>query len=127
MAYRIAAAASDGKNIDLHFGEIESLSVYEVNETDGSFSFIENRNILREPEKEACESGCSCGSDFAVKVGQAVSDCTYFLVAKIGPKPHRMLQENNVNCIEAPFSLDEAMTKLNQYFVRHKKRESHVF
>lgn len=127
MAYKIAIGTSDKKNVNLHFGEIESLSVYEVNEDDGSYSFLEERKIIREPEKEACESGCSCGSNFAVKVGQAVSDCTYFLVAKIGPKPHRLLQENKVNCLEAPFEIAEAVSKLNDYYISHKKRESHIF
>ena len=103
MAYKIAIGTSDKKSVNLHFGEIESVSVYEVNEDDGSYSFLEERKITRDPEKEVCESGCSCGSNFAVKVGEVVSDCTYFLVAKIGPKPHRLLQENKVNCLEAPF------------------------
>jgi hypothetical protein len=127
MSYKIAVGTSDQKNVNLHFGEIESVSVFEVNEGDGSYSFLESRKIIREPEKEACESGCSCGSGFAEKIGKTVSDCTYFLVAKIGPKPHRLLQENNVNCIEAPFPIDAAIGKLNRYFVLHKNRESHVF
>ena len=127
MAYKIAIGTSDKKSVNLHFGEIESVSVYEVNEDDGRYSFLEERKIARAPEKDACESGCSCGSGFAEKIGKTVSDCTYFLVAKIGPKPHRLLQENNVNCIEAPFPIDAAIGKLNRYFVLHKNRESHVF
>ncbi|MBQ1628493.1 MAG: hypothetical protein II098_04960 [Treponema sp.] len=127
MSYKIALGSSDGKNINLHFGEIESVSIYEVSESDGSYSFLENRRIKREPEKETCESGCSCGNGFVRKVGEAVSDCTYFLVAKIGNKASRLLQENNVNCIEAPFEIEEAVSKLNGYFISHKKRELHIF
>ena len=52
MSYKIALGSSDGKNINLHFGEIESVSIYEVSESDGSYSFLENRRIKREPEKE---------------------------------------------------------------------------
>ena len=127
MAYKIAIGTSEKKNVNLHFGEIESVSVYEVNESDGSYSFLEERKITRDPEKEKCESGCSCGSNFAVKVGQTIGDCTYFLVSKIGPKPHRLLQENKVNCLEAPFEIEEAVSKLNDYYISHKKRESHIF
>ncbi len=127
MAYKIAVASSDGSNVNLQFGKFETLRIYQVRESDGRYSFLEERKITRDPEKEECESGCSCGSNFAVKVGETVSDCTYFLVAKIGPKPHRLLQENKVNCLEAPFEIEEAVTKLNRYFVAHKKRESHVF
>ncbi|MBQ8679711.1 MAG: hypothetical protein IJ530_08095 [Treponema sp.] len=127
MAYKIAIGTSDKKSVNLHFGEIESVSVYEVNESDGSYSFLEERKISRDPEKEECESGCSCGSNFVVKVGEVVSDCTYFIVAKIGPKPHRLLQENKVNCLEAPFEIEEAVSKLNDYYISHKKRKSHIF
>ena len=37
MSYKIALASSDGQTIDLHFGEITKVSVYEVKEEDGSF------------------------------------------------------------------------------------------
>ena len=129
MSYKIALASSDGQTIDLHFGEITKVSVYEVKEEDGSFSFIEDRKIeyTPDPDAQSCEGGCSCGKGFSEKVAQSVKDCTYFLVAKIGNRPSRMLQENNVNCIEAPYSISQAIEKLNRYYVLHKKREEHVF
>lgn len=127
MTYKIAIGTSDGKNVDLHFGELDSISIFEVNESDGTYSFSESRKVEREPKKEAAETGCSCGSDFSEKVGKLVNDCTYLLVAKIGNKPYRLLQENNVNCIEAPFEIEEAVSKLNDYYILHKHRESHIF
>ncbi len=127
MAYKIAIGTSDQKSVDIHFGKIETISVYEVNETDGSYSFLESRKIIRELEKDENESGCSCGSRFVKNVSENVSDCTYLLVAKIGNKPYRLLQENNVNCVEAPFEIEEAVSKLNDYFITHKNRELHVF
>ena len=129
MSYKIALVSSDRVNIDLHFGEITSVLVYSVNEDNGTFSFEEERKISLPviSKREGDESGCSCGQGFVNHVTAVIKDCQYFLVAKIGNRPHRLLQENKVNCIEAPFEIEEAVTKLNGYFVSHKKRESHVF
>lgn len=129
MSYKIAAASSDGKNIDLHFGEIKSIQIYQVCEADGDISFLEEREIksLSDSQSAVYIGGCSCGQGFADRISETIGDCAYFLVAKIGPRPHRLLQENNVNCIEAPYPIGEAVAKLNRYFVSHKKRELHVF
>lgn len=129
MSYKIAIASSDGINIDQHFGEISSLLVFDVNENDGSFSLDCKRDVPfpKDEGAECEESGCSCGKGFTDRITQTVKDCQYFLVAKIGNRPHRFLQENNVNCIEAPFPIEDAVKKLNGYFVKHKSRELHVF
>lgn len=129
MSYKIAAATSDGKNIDLHFGEVKSVSVYEVNEENGSFAFVEERQISLPivSAESSSETGCTCGKEFTDSVSQTVKDCVYLLVAKIGNRPYRFLQENNVNCVEAPYCIDEAVEKINAYYTTHRKRESHVF
>ena len=45
MTYKIAIATSDKENIDLHFGKVKTLAIFEVNEDDGRFKLLENRNI----------------------------------------------------------------------------------
>lgn len=129
MTYKIAIATSDKENIDLHFGKVKALAIFEVNEENGTFKLLENRQIdfssIQKVEKS--ESGCCCDSGFVTALVQIVKDCTYFLVAKIGNRPYRLLQENNINCIEAPYAISEAINKVNAYYVLHKKREVHVF
>ena len=129
MSYKIAATSSDGKTIDLHFGEVKSVRIYSVNEKNGSFIFDEERKILFSDkiEKEKEETGCSCGRYFVEQISSVVNDCKYLLVAKIGNRPYRFLQENNVNCIEAPFPIEEAIDRVNTYYVAHRERESHIF
>lgn len=129
MVYKIAAASSNGKEIDLHFGQLQSVRIYSVNDKDGSFSFDEERTVNRVPEivDEKAETGCSCDDIFVRQVASSVTDCVYLLVAKIGNRPYRLLQVNNVNCVEAPFPLDEAISKLNTYYVAHRDRENHIF
>lgn len=129
MTYKIAIATSDNENIDLHFGKIKALAIFEVNEEDGTFKFLENRQIdfSSIPNVEKTESGCCCDSGFVTALVQIVKDCTYFLVAKIGNRPFRLLQENNINCIETPYAITEAISKVNAYYVLHKKREVFVY
>lgn len=129
MLYKIAIGTSDGEHIDLHFGEIKTIFIYEVDEDTGNFSLAEKRVIEfpKDQEFQPKESGCACGKFLTEKISAVISDCTYFLVAKIGNRPHRILQENNINCIEAPDSIKESIEKLNRYFTSHKKREVHIF
>ena len=129
MTYKIAIATSDNENIDLHFGKIKALAIFEVNEEDGTFKLLENRQIdfSSIPKAEKTESGCCCDSGFVTSLVQIVKDCTYFLVAKIGNRPLGLLQENNINCIEAPYAITEAISKVNAYYVLHKKREVFVY
>ncbi len=129
MPYKIALASSDSKTIDLHFSQLKSLAVYSVDEGDESFSFIEERRIefSPAPSETPTEGGCRCAQGFAEKVAEICADCQYLLVAKIGNKMHRALQERGVNCIESPYPIPFAIPKLNAYYVRHKKRESHAF
>ena len=129
MTYKIAIATSNNENIDLHFGKIKALAIFEVKEEDGTFKLLENRQIdfSSIPKVEKAESGCCCDSGFVTALVQIVKDCTYFLVAKIGNRPFRLLQENNINCIEAPYAITEAISKVNAYYVLHKKREVFVY
>lgn len=85
MVYKIAAASSNGKEIDLHFGQLQSVRIYSVNDKDGSFSFDEERTVNRVPEiaDEKAETGCSCDDSFVRQVASSVTDCVYLLVAKI--------------------------------------------
>ena len=42
---RIAVASTNGENVDLHFGKANSLYVYEYDEEDDEFKFIDQRNV----------------------------------------------------------------------------------
>ena len=132
MKYKIGVGTSDGINIDLHFGKLDSVYIFEVNEENGNSSFIEKRpvnlsSIASSGNSAVVTTGCSCGNGFVTAIAELVKDCTYFLVAKIGNRPYHLLQEYNINCIEAPFSIEESIKKVNSYFVLHKNRELHVF
>ncbi len=126
MAYKIAVASSDGSNVNLQFGKFETLRIYQVRESDGSFSFLEERKIkpLSKSLAEIYLAGCTCGQGFAERISDTVEDCLYFLVSQIGNRQQRLLKANNVNCIEAPYPIDKAVKKLNLYFINYKKYEA---
>lgn len=68
MSYKIAVGSSDGKNVDLKFGEVNNFSIYEVDEL--NFKFLENREVkvsddsltVHGPVNQGCESKDDCGS-----------------------------------------------------------------
>ena len=42
---RIAVASTNGESVDLHFGKANSLYVYEYDEENDEFKFIDQRNV----------------------------------------------------------------------------------
>ena len=67
MSIKVAVASSDGKNIDLHFGQAKSFLIYEFK--DGKFDFSEKREVPL-PE-EGSVAGESSTSDFSTSYGSA--------------------------------------------------------
>ena len=58
MSFRIAAATSDGINIDLHFGHADTLYIYEVHD-DGSYKLVDR---IHAPKiLQDCGNGCGSG------------------------------------------------------------------
>ena len=45
LKMRIAVASSNGENVDLHFGKAKSLYVYEYDEKEDKFNFIDQRIV----------------------------------------------------------------------------------
>jgi predicted Fe-Mo cluster-binding NifX family protein len=118
VPYRIAVASSDGKNIDLHFGHASLFRIYEINETDLSCLFIEERKLSEDRDANGC---AGCGGHGEQRVGEAAklfNDCLYLLTARIGPKPYEMLKRSGITALETPFDLKKALPKLNAYHVK---------
>jgi predicted Fe-Mo cluster-binding NifX family protein len=136
MPYKIALTSSDGKNIDLHFGHAENFLIAEVDEQQGSWKILESRALPHEADNcSAANANCSASTGCTghghqdgrlLSVISAISDCTYILTAKIGPKPHSVLQKAGITALEAPLDIAEALPKLNTYHLKYfKGREQH--
>lgn len=128
MAYRIAVATTDGVSVDLHFGQTETFYIYEIEEKDGRAVLLEKRTVNRQEAEAGCsrqETGCGCmgGQESYVKaVAGLLKDCAYLLTKRIGRKPYKILEENGIRSLEAPYTLEEAVPKLNAYCIKQQKK-----
>jgi predicted Fe-Mo cluster-binding NifX family protein len=139
MAYKIAVTSSDGKQVDLHFGHTNNFHIFEVDETTSAWEFIEKR-IIPEKIDTSCQSAdCGTGCGQAVGTNQAaetggclghndarldavivlLSDCTYILTSKVGPKPHMFLKRAGITALESPAEIGFAVSKVNAYHLRY--------
>ena len=131
MPYKVALTSSDGKRIDQHFGHTESFCIILVDEQTGTWAEEEPRTL-----PDSCGTVCPQGADAGVPesggclgrsderlnaVIRLLSDCRYLLTARIGKKPHTLLQRAGIIALESPADVFTALVKLNAY---HRKYES---
>lgn len=128
MAYKIAVATTDGVSVDLHFGQTETFYIYEIEEKDGRAVLLEKRTVSEKPDADkgsiSKEPGCGCmgGQESYVKLAaELLKDCSYLLTKRIGRKPYKILEENGIRSLEAPYTLEEAVPKLNAYYIKQQK------
>lgn len=139
MSFRIAAASSDGVNVDLHFGHAESFYIYEV-QSDGSYELV---NVAAVPEKEEGGSrelirvenrsagGCSgggCGSgggchtiaSFSMN-SDFLGGSRYVLAAKVGKGIEKALLKNGITAFSVELPIEQAIAKIAVYEKRLHK------
>lgn len=130
MAYKIAAASSDGVNIDVHFGAAQSFLIYEVNDK-GEFSFLEKRDYDESREGESIDgkpvktagchgsgSGCGqggCSGGASAKV-ELISDVRAVIAEKIGFNVTKQLEKKAISSFDVDCSVQEALEKITKYF-----------
>lgn len=141
MAYKIAAASSDGVHIDGHFGSATNFYIIQVKD-DGSYELVEKRVLEEEnvsgssvgcgSEKKDCNcsskpqgGGCGGGhSDPKIeRKVNAISDCRCLLVLKCGPGAERQLQRKAISTFQIDFTIAEALEKIIPYF---EKTDKHI-
>jgi predicted Fe-Mo cluster-binding NifX family protein len=134
MPYKIALTSSDGRTIDTHFGQAQTFRILEVDDNTGDWEFEEFRTL----PPESCEavSGCgqagggACGAGAVVpgcghqdlrmrNVAGLLADCRYVLTARIGKKPHMLLQRAGITALEAPADIRFAVLKLHAYHLKY--------
>ena len=126
MAYKIAIASSDGKNVDLHFGAAQSFLIYEV-EDNGSFSEQEKRDVPETAESSngSCGNGgagchgngggCGQGAGISPKV-ELIGDCRCVVAAKIGFNVVKQLERKAIASFDVETTVQEALEKITKYF-----------
>jgi nitrogen fixation protein NifX len=108
--YRIAAASTDGKTINEHFGKAASFLIYDIGKEEPVF--IEKRSVT----PLNCESEHT-EENLASNV-EALKDCTAIVVVKIGSPVKRIFEINGISVFEKADTIDNALAKLAAYYTK---------
>lgn len=135
MSYKIAVASSDGQNINETFGSAKSFTVYEV--TDGVYIQSEERVFQSETAEilpnncnssscgssNGCSSGCGGHGETSEKV-EIISDCRAVVCKKIGFHIQKQLERKAISAFDVSCSIEEALSKITNYYSRIDRHES---
>ncbi len=97
----IAVATSDGKNIDVHFGQATSFQIFDV-ALDGSYKHLEEREIT--------PLGPSGESNHAAATIEQLPDVDVVLVSRIGTGPTRALEGRGTRAFALSGPVDVALS-----------------
>ena len=131
MAYKIAIGSSDGINVDLKFGEVESFYIYNVE--DSKYELLENRAINQDEKNEISEErdcadngcgsngcsgnghGCSGPTDVINKVA-LIEDCRCVVCKKIGFQAQKQFERKAISVFDVECKISEALEKISNYY-----------
>jgi len=106
--FRIAAASTDGKTINEHFGKAAEFLIYEIGNE--SYTFIEKRSVT------PLSSGGGHTEDGIISAIERLKDCTAVIAVKVGGAVRRALEINGISVFERADSIDNALNKLAAYY-----------
>ncbi|MBN7772239.1 NifB/NifX family molybdenum-iron cluster-binding protein [Clostridium aminobutyricum] len=110
MSYKIAAASSDGKVINQHFGKATQFLIFEVKE--GKYSFLE-----RMETKPFC-SGGGHDDNSLLAAADALIGCRAVLVSQIGNGAAQLLESKGIQSFDINGLIEEALPKLINYYLK---------
>jgi len=100
---RVAVATDDDRTINLHFGQTEVWSVYEV--TEAGSTLIETRPVAENTREGENARDVAC---------RLLADCPLMLAAKVGVSPKAILAAAGIEVVVdfAEKPIDEALAAL---------------
>ena len=143
MAYYIAIASSNGKNVDLKFGETRQFYVYEVEEKDLALKEIRNAQE-RDAQSDGASScneggnggcsgsgggcsgnggGCGGGAEVIGKVA-LIEDCRAVVCKKVGFQAQKQFEKKAISVFDVECSVEEALEKITSYYYKIDNRQS---
>jgi len=114
--YRIAVASTDGKTINLHFGEAESFFIYDIQ--GGGHAFVERRGVT-----PFSGSYGQTDEDSVPPCLTAINDCATAVAVRFGPRAKKELAKIGISALEHTSDIDGALIKLSAYYERNNKQE----
>ena len=98
---RIAVASSNGKDVDLHFGKAHSLYVYEYDEENDEFKFIDQRNVEIEQDMKHQNPN----------IIKAIEDCEVAICEEFGFKAQIHAEDAGLKLVKEEGTVEEALRK----------------
>ena len=134
MSYKIAIGSSDGKKVDLKFGEVTLFTIYEVDGLKSNLSEIRevrvNDKEASDKTKEGCTgSGCNDGgcsgngggcngpADVIDKIA-LIEDCRCVVCKKIGFQAQKQFEKKAISVFDVECDITEALEKIIYYYHR---------
>lgn len=115
MAFRVAAASSDGETVDLHFGQAHTFYVYDLEAAETRF--VEKRSLI-------LADGHSVGK--FEDISTSLSDCDAVIVSQIGPSAAQYLLQNGLRVFEAPYPIEPVLEKLRTSVLEPEDKQPHA-
>ena len=134
MGIKVAIASSDGKNIDLGFGQARQFAIYELN--GDHFAFLENRDAPKSqealddtvPMASGCGgggcggcgggNGCGSGGGPVSPLVELLLDCRSIVAAQVGQNIRRQFERHAVSVFDIELPVQEALEKLASYYLK---------
>lgn len=136
MSYKIAVASSDGKVIDLTFGEAESFLIFDVDDKNEfrlseTRKWEESRDDSSVEPSSACgshDSGCGtgsgcrsgsgsgCGGGAEIPKVALISDVRCLLCKKIGFQARKQLEHKAITAFDIDEDIEGTVRKIAAYF-----------
>lgn len=117
MSYKIAAASSDGKVINQHFGKASQFLIFEVENEE--FEFIEVIKTI-----PFCGGGTHNDSDLKSAV-EGLKECRAVLISQIGNGAGAELKRRGIDSFEVHDYIEEALVKLIKYYSKQDGGNKH--
>jgi nitrogen fixation protein NifX len=108
MEFQVAVASLDGILINQHFGKNREFLIYRVQDN-GEYGLVERREL-----KAPCGQG-QHHEETLVRSAKELQDCSFVLVARIGPGAEKVLASHGIKAFEIYDRIDRAIDKLIKY------------
>lgn len=103
---KVAAASTDGKVINCHFGRADHFLIFEM--TSDGFEYVETREM-----HPCCNQGMHEDNAFE-NAAKVLADCKIILISKIGIPAANFLESRGFEVYESPFPIHSVLEKLIQ-------------
>ena len=109
MSLKVAIASSNGKSIDLHFGQAPDFLIFEIKENGDSEFIGVRKNIPPSDDPNLLENH----DEALLKSVNLISDCDVVLASQIGPSASKALLSCEVQSYSIPgLLIEKALNKL---------------